>query len=202
MNRLKRFFTTTMLGGVIVVLPVVLTFFFLGWLFRLITGMIEPLTRLVIEQSKLQKTVADLLVILVIVSLCFTIGLIIKTRLGRYIYHTIEKRVLKIAPGYTLFRETIKQFLGQERAPFSRVALVQVYENKTLMTGFVTDEHPDGYFTVYVPSGLNPTTGLIYHLEKQYVHIVDVSVEDTMRSIFSCGGGSRLLVDKYLKKSK
>lgn len=202
MNRLKRFFITTWLGGVIVVLPGVLTFFFLGWLFRLVTGMIEPLTRLVMEQSKVQKTVADVLVIVLIISLCFVIGLLIKTRLGHYIYHLIEKRVLKIAPGYTLFRETIKQFLGQERAPFSRVALVQVYENSALMTAFVTDEHPSGIYTVYVPSGLNPTTGLIYHLEAQFVHIIDVSVEDTMRSIFSCGGGSRLLVDHYLKKLK
>jgi uncharacterized membrane protein len=201
MNRLKHFIKTTMLGGLIVVLPVVLTFFFLRWLFNLATGMIEPITRQVMEQSRIQKYVADSLVIIVIILVCFVIGLVVKTAFGRFIYQTVEKRILKIAPGYSLFKETIKQFLGKDRSAFSRVALVRVFENSTMMTGFVTDEHPDGWYTVYVPSGLNPTTGLIYHLEKQYVHLVDVSVEDTLRSIISCGGGSRTLLDAHLAKT-
>lgn len=196
MNRFKRFVKTTSLGGVIVVLPMVLTFFFLRWLFRLITGIIEPMTRLVVEQSRLQKTIADMLVIIVIVMICFIIGLMVKTRLGNFLYRVVEKRILKVAPGYTLFKETIKQLLGQERTPFSRVALVQVFENAadTLMTGFVTDEHTNGYFTVYVPSGLNPTTGMIYHLPGRYVHLLDVPVETAMRSVIGCGAGSRELL--------
>ncbi|MCP5052240.1 MAG: DUF502 domain-containing protein, partial [bacterium] len=198
---LKRFFKTTLLGGVIVVLPMVLTFFFLRWLFNFITGLIEPLTLMVMQQSQVQKYIAIILVLAVIISFCFLIGLAVKTRMGRFIYQTIEKRLLKEVPGYNLFKETIKQILGKERAPFSRVALVRVFENSVMMTGFVTDEHPDGYYTVYVPGGLNPTTGLIYHLEKQYVHLVDVPVEDAMRSVISCGGGSQALLENYLKKS-
>jgi uncharacterized membrane protein len=201
MDKLKRFFKTTLLGGIIVILPVVLTFFFLRWLFNLATGIIEPITRMVMEASKLQKTIVDVLVIIVIITVCFLIGLVVKTKMGRFIYRIFEKRILEIAPGYTIFKETIKQFLGKDRAPFSRVALVQVYENSTLMTGLVTDEDPDsGYVTVYVPSGLNPTTGLIYHLKEEFVHILDVHVDDTMRSIISCGGGSADLLKDYAKK--
>jgi len=69
-----------------------------------------------------------------------------------------------------------------------------------MMIGFVTDEHPDGYCTVFIPSALNPTSGLIYYLEKQYVHIVDASVEDTMRIIISCGMGSKKLLEDFVQK--
>lgn len=203
MEKLKRFIKTTLLGGIIVILPVVLTYFFLSWLFNFATGIIEPITRKVIEASKMQKFIADLIVIAVIIIICFIIGLIVKTRLGRFIFGTIEDKILEVAPGYNIFKETIKQFLGKERKPFSRVALVQVFENSTLMTGFVTDEdEKNGYYTVYVPSGLNPTTGLIYHVKAQYVHIVDVPVDNTMRSIISCGGGSQELLEQYSKKLK
>ena len=201
MKKIKNFFKTTVLGGLIVVLPVILTAFLLKWLFNLIIGLINPLTSLVVENSNIQKYLADILVIIIIVGACFLIGLFVKTRLGRYIYVLFEKRILKMAPGYSLFKETIKQFIGQEKRPFSSVALVQVFENSTMMTAFVTEEHTDGRYTVYVPSGLNPTAGMIYHLEKKYVHIVDVSVEDTMRSIISCGAGSKILFDA-LNKSK
>jgi uncharacterized membrane protein len=204
MERFKRFIRTTILGGVIVILPVVLTFFFLRWLFYFITGLIGPFTRMLIEQSKLQKFVADIIVIAIIVMICFLIGLVVKTRFGRFLYRILEDKLLDIAPGYKLFKETIKQIFGRERTPFSTVALVQVFgpECNTMMTGFVTDEHPDGYYTVFIPSALTPTSGLIYHVEKQYVHIVDVSVENTMRTIISCGMGAKSLLDDFVQKKK
>ena len=202
MKRISGFLKTTLMGGLIVVLPVVLTFFFLRWLFNLVSGLISPLTLLVMAGSHIQKLVADLLVVLIIVAACFLIGLFIKTRLGLFLYQQVEKRILRVAPGYSLFRETIKQFLGQKRRPFSQVALVRVFENSAMMTAFVTDEHPDGSFTVYVPSGLNPTSGLIYHLQKEFVHPVEVSVEETMRSVISCGAGSGSLIASYIKKSQ
>jgi len=204
MKRLKVFLKTTILGGVIVILPVVLTFFFLRWLFRVITGLIEPLTRIVMEQSRIQEYIADGLVIFIIILICFFVGLVVKTRFGRFIHENFEKRILDIAPGYTLFKETIKQFLGKDRASFSSVALVQVFGESadTMMTGFVTDRHPGGICTVFIPSALNPTTGLIYHLEEKYVHFLDVTVEETMRSIISCGVGSQKLVSSYLKKKE
>ena len=121
--------------------------------------------------------------------------------MGKFTYNFVEKRILKVAPGYSLFKETIKQFIGQEKTPFSSVALVQVFENSTMMTGFITEEHPNGMYTVFVPSGLTPTSGIIYHVDKKYVHLLDVSVEDTMRSLLSCGAGSDVLMSNYLKKS-
>jgi len=204
MKRLKRFLRTTVLGGVIVILPVVLTFIFLRWLFRLITGFIDPLTRMLMAQSQLQEYIAGILVVIVIVLICFLVGLVVKTRFGRFIYQTLEKRILTIAPGYSLFKETIKQLLGRERAPFSSVVLVEVFgpASHTMMTGFVTDEHPDGFYTVFVPSALTPTAGIVYHVEKQYVHFVDISVEDTMRTIISCGMGAQKLLEDYLKKKR
>lgn len=202
MIRLKKFLKTTLLGGVTVILPVVLTYYFLRWLYEFVIRQINPLTRMMEKtaQSNEYTFLAHLLSIFIIVLTCFSVGLSIKTKIGRFIYHTIEIRILKIAPGYTLFKETIKQFLGQDRAPFSRVALVDIYGTGVLMTGFITDEHPEGIFTVYVPSGLNPTTGLIFHMEKQRVHVVDMSVEETMRSIIGCGSGSSKLIEKYIKQ--
>jgi len=199
MIRLKQFLKTTFLGGVIVLLPVVVTFLFLRWLYDIAVGMIEPLTRMLMEQSKLQKAFADVLVVLVILLVCFFIGLVVKTRVGRFLFQELEDKILEVAPGYSLFKETIKQILGKDRAPFSRVALVRVFgeSSGTLMTGLVTDENPDrGYYTVYVPSGLNPTTGLIYHVEAKYVYLVNVPVEEAMRSVISCGGGSAELLGK------
>ncbi|MCU0289640.1 MAG: DUF502 domain-containing protein [Acidobacteria bacterium] len=168
MQKIKKFFKTTMLGGVVVLLPVFLTIFFLKWLFNFITHLLNPVTKLICREAAIQQRLADLLVITIIII-------------------------------YNLFRNTIKQFFGQEKNPFSRVVLVQAFgsESSSLMTGFITDEQPtdDGRYTVFLPSALNPTTGLILHVEKKYVQIIPVSVETAMRSIISCGAGSAELLD-------
>jgi len=199
MFKTRKFLKTTVIGGITVVLPVVLTVFFLRWTFNFIIGLIQPITETMFKGTGGWQYLAHLIVITIMVVICFVVGLVVRTKLGRYFYCQMEKRILNVAPGYSLFRETVRQFLGQSKRPFSRVALVQLYGSSTLATAFVTDEHPDGRFTVFVPSGLNPTSGQIFHLEGRHVHLVDVPVDDTMRSIISCGAGSRMLFDKLHK---
>jgi uncharacterized membrane protein len=70
-----------------------------------------------------------------------------------------------------------------------------------MCTAFVTDEHPDGSYTVFVPTGPNPTSGQIFHLKKDFVHPVDVGVDETMRSILSCGAGSTPLIQSHSSKT-
>ena len=110
------------------------------------------------------------------------------------IYNGFEGSVLSKAPGYKMVKETVNQFLGKNESPFSQVALAQIFENQAMVTSFITDRHNNGIVTVFVPTGPNPTSGFIYHLKKEFVHPVDVSIEDAMRSVISCGAGSEQLI--------
>ena len=197
-SRTKRFFTTTLLGGVIVILPTIILVFAFKWLFGLVSNAINPLTVLVVENLTLpdqfDQFIAMLIVLAVIVLGCFMVGLFVKTRIGRWIYNAFEESLLSKTPGYKMVKETVNQFIGKKVSPFSSVALVQIFENDTKVTAFITDRHDDGTITVFVPTGPNPTSGFIYHLNKQYVHPVDISVEDAMRSVISCGAGSEKLI--------
>ncbi|NNJ93553.1 MAG: DUF502 domain-containing protein [Halobacteria archaeon] len=198
MEKLKNFLKTSLLGGVVVILPVAILVSVTLWLFDLVTGLIEPLTRLLISDSQLNEKAAEILVIILIVMTCFFVGVLVRTRLGDFLYRFIETRILKLAPGYSMIKETVLQIFGSRKdSPFSSVALVQVFGNETLMTAFITDKHMDGSFTVFVPTGPNPTSGLIYHLEGRFVHPVDIPVQDAMRSIISCGAGSAQLMQGF-----
>jgi uncharacterized membrane protein len=194
MNKFKTFVRTTVLGGVVVMLPIVIMVFVVKWLFGYITGTIAPFTGAVVSQIRMPEIVADLIVIVLILCACFVVGMVVKTKVGTWIIGGLEDIVLKKAPGYSTIKETVVQILGREQSPFSTVALVQLFGSNTMVSAFVTDSHPDGSHTVFVPTGPNPTSGMIYHVEGKYVHKVDVPVEDTMRSIISCGAGSTQLL--------
>ncbi|WP_372798705.1 DUF502 domain-containing protein [Pontiella sp.] len=198
LGRTKNFLRTTIIGGVIVILPTIILVFAFRWLFGLVSKGIEPLTDLVINNIDLpdryNEAIATAIVISVIVLGCFLVGLFVRTRLGQIMFHGFENSVLSKAPGYKVVKETVNQFVGRKESPFSSVALVRIFQNDVKVTAFITDRHDDGTVTVFVPTGPNPTTGFIYHLNKQYVHPVDVTVEDAMRSVISCGAGSEKLI--------
>lgn len=201
MNKIKTFIRTSLLGGLVVILPVTILIFAAKWIFNLVTNMIQPLTNILLKSFSLPEIFADIIVIAVILAVCFIVGIFVRTQLGKWIYQTIENRVLKVAPGYNLIKETVLQFIGNKKPPFSSVALVQIYQNDTMATAFVTDTHADGSYTVFVPTGPNPTSGNIFHLKEEYVHLIDVPVESTMRSIISCGAGSTQLIEKFNQNS-
>ncbi len=202
MKRLRNFFKSALIGGLLVVLPLGIMIAIVVWIFSQVRKAIAPLTRLLMEQSTMQGVVADILVIGLIITACFVIGMLVRTRLGKWIYHTLENSFLKKAPGYSLIKETVFQFLGSKQSPFSSVALVKIYGNDTMVSAFVTDTHENGMCTVFVPTGPNPTSGNIFHLDSQFVFPVDIPVEDAMRTIISCGAGSAELISKMENKTE
>jgi uncharacterized membrane protein len=199
MNRIKQFFISAVVGGLLVILPVALLLFTINWVFEMIRGMISPLTDALLTQASLPAYVADLVVIVALVLLCFLVGMIVRTRLGKWLYSVLDSKLLMKAPGYSIIKETVAQFIGNKKSPFSSAALVQIFGNETMVSAFVTDEHEDGSFTVFVPTGPNPTSGNIYHLPGRFVHPIDTPVDELMRSIISCGAGSSVLVKRLDK---
>ena len=197
MNRLKMFIKTSLLGGLAVILPAALLFLIFKWLFNWVTNIIQPLTNLVLARGQFQEFVADAIVFGIILTFCFGVGAAVKTKIGRYIQENLENHILKIAPGYPTIKSIVMQFIGKKKSPFSSVALVRPFENDTLMTAFITDSHDDDWYTVFVPTGPNPTTGFIFHLKGQYVQPVNVAVEEALRSVISCGAGSTRLIQSF-----
>ena len=197
MQRIKEFLMTSLLGGLVVILPVVILAAVFKWAFDVVIRIIQPLTNLMIARSQLQETVAALLVIAIILTTCFLVGVFVRTRLGTLLYSTLENRLLRIAPGYSLVKETIMQLLGNKESPFSEVALIQPFGSDTMVSAFITDRHDDGSYTVFVPTAPNPTSGNIFHLKGQYVHPVNVPIEEAIRVIISCGAGSKKLLNAY-----
>jgi uncharacterized membrane protein len=202
MDKLKGFLKTSLLGGIVVILPVAILVSVSVWVFNLITGWIAPLTRLLIKDSQLNEFVAETLVILLILAACFFVGVLVRTRLGGFLYSLVEGRILKLAPGYSMIKDTVLQIFGNRReSPFSSVAVARIFCNDTRVTCFITDRHADGSYTLFVPTGPNPTSGLIYHLGAEYVQPVNVPIQDAMRSIISCGAGSAGLLKDYVASS-
>ncbi|MBX2928226.1 MAG: DUF502 domain-containing protein [Saprospiraceae bacterium] len=189
-RRLQRFTINTLLGGLVVALPIALFISIIRLLFNLVIGIISPLKNLLGFSDDVNQWLINLLVVAAILTLFFLIGLAVRTEMGKRFFLRVEEQWLSPLPFYSIIRETVQQLFSRDKMPFSKVVLADVFGNGTLMTGFVTDEWPNGYLSLFVPTGPNPTNGFIFHVKKEQVIYSEVRTEEAMRSVISLGIGS------------
>jgi uncharacterized membrane protein len=202
-RRLQKFFITTVIGGVFVLLPLGLLFWIVQFFFKTVTKIVGPITKIFEFPPTIDAWVVDLLAFGVVISLFFFIGLFVRTTFGKRLFTFIEDNWLRKLPFYGTLRDAISSFRGRDKTPFKQVVLVDVFSNDTKMTGFVTDEQEAiGFVTVFVPTGPNPTNGFIFHVKKEQLQYVDVKPEDAMRTIIGVGVGSEILFHQELRKMK
>ncbi|THB65358.1 MAG: DUF502 domain-containing protein [Gammaproteobacteria bacterium] len=196
MKKFEAFIKASILGGIVIVLPLAILAFFFNWLFTTITDLIQPMTDFVANRYSIPEITADIAVIVMVVIGCFIIGVIVSTTIGKFFYSWLDKYLLKHVPGYKIIKEVVIQFLGDKSSSLftnGEVVRAQIFGKSvdTKVTGLLTCKHSDGTLTIFVPTGPNPTSGNIYHLPPEQVErFPDASIEDMMRSIIACGAGS------------
>ena len=190
-KRFRKFLRTTLIGGVVALAPLTLIVLLFRWVINLIGRTLTPLVDTILQNpdpNPYFKFAIYLLSVIAILLFFFIIGLIIRTRLFRFLNRAEDRYLLKI-PGYKIAKETVQQFFGKNRSFFKEVVLVDIFNTGALMTGFITDDQGD-IISVFVPTGQNPTSGNIYHLQKERVSRTKAPVDVGMKTIISCGAGS------------
>ncbi len=200
LRRLQRFFMTTVIGGVVVILPISLFIFLVRVVVRFTSQLVRPLIGLLQLKTDTNQWIVDLISFVIVVGLFFLIGLIVRTEFGKRLFQFIEENWLSRLPFYSTLRDTVQQFAGNGKTPFQQVVLVDPFASGILMTGFVAEELSPDLYSIFVPTGPNPTNGFIFHVPFEKIQFVDVKPEDAMRTIIGVGTGSAILFPSKSQK--
>jgi uncharacterized membrane protein len=201
-QRIKGFISTTLLGGLTIVLPFTLLIIVIRFLFNLVLSLADPIKNLIPISDGFKGWIFDLIALTGIIGIFFSIGLIVQTRLGKELWLYFEKKALNPLPFYVVLRETVQQFFGKDKMPFSKVVSVDVFNNGTRMLGFVSANHNDELFSLFVPTGPNPTNGFIFIVKKDQIEWLDLKTDEAMRIIIGVGTGSEKLLEILAKQNK
>lgn len=193
---MKRNLSVILLGGLAVVLPSLLLLMVLQWLVLLMADLLGPLTELVSRRAGFDRWLALAAVAVLLLAACFGIGLVVRTRIGRWLHEVLENGLARVVPGYRITRDLVQELLGGHegaRLLGGEPALARIHglESPVKVTAIVTSRHADGGYTVYVPTAPFPTSGFVYHLPADCVELLPgVSVEAALRTVITCGAGS------------
>lgn len=187
-RRVRGFLRTSMIGGLVAIMPLTLVILLFRWIFNLIARYLGPIVKIIETDSQFYTFLLYVVTVIALLLIFFIIGVIIRTRIGRFLNLAEDKYLIKV-PGYKLAKETVQQFFGKNKSFFKEVVLVDPFNSGTLMTGFITDDMGE-VISVFVPTGPNPTSGNIYHVQSDKLLRTNATVDVGMKSIISCGAGS------------
>lgn len=189
--RIKRIIKTAIMGGLVVLLPSFLLINIAIWLFHLIQQATLPMVVFLSAAIQQPEWVSQLAVLLIILAICVFTGLFIQNRLGAFFVERTESLILNRFPGYQSIKELVGYFLASEKKSlFSQPVLVKPWGNDTWMSAFLVDEEGETV-TVFVPTGPNPSTGLVLHTSKANTRPLDASSSEVFKTIIGCGAGSK-----------
>lgn len=168
MRTLAEFTKTTLIGGLLVVLPIYLAILLLAKTVGGLLAMLAPVTKHIPVTVEFRQIVAFLL----IVAICFIVGLIVRTAPGLRAKNAFENAILEKLPGYTFLRGLARRLTGSSEEQALQPALVEIED--ALVPALIVEELEDGSYTVLVPSAPTPMAGSIYILPRDRVHPVDI----------------------------
>lgn len=168
MKTLAEFTKTTLIGGLLIILPIYVAVLLLAKAATSVLALLAPVT----AQLPAGVEFRQLIAIVLLVAICFVVGLIVRTGPGLRAKNALEQAVLERLPGYTFLRGLAKRLTGRSEEQTLQPALVEIEE--AFCPTFIVEELADGSFTVLVPSAPTPMAGSIYILPRERVHPVDI----------------------------
>lgn len=188
MRGLAEFTKTTLIGGVLVILPIWISALLLLKAIGGILALLSPVTAALPPTMALRHLVSLLIVVVV----CFIAGIVVRTGPGLRAKSVLDRYLLERIPGYTMLRGLTGRITGKEEGSTFAPALVEIED--ALVPAFVVEEHADGQYTVFVPSVPTPAAGTVYILARSRVHLIDVPFTTAVSVISKWGAGSEQLL--------
>ena len=178
----------TVLAGLLIVVPVYLAVLLLLKAMKSVVNLVRPFALLLPDWFPAEKALSLLLVLMI----CFLVGVAVKTRTGRVVRERIERTFFERIPGYALIRSLTQRLAGESEETTWKPALAEIED--ALVPAFIIEEFQDGRYTVFVPSIPTPLAGAVYVLDRKRVHPLDVPFTQALKAVSRWGSGAKDLV--------
>jgi uncharacterized membrane protein len=182
-----KFFTTTVIGGLLFLVPVGFLGFVLFKVFGFMMIIAEPMAAWLPIDTVGGVALANLIAIIAVIVVSFFAGLIARNTLATGVVKKLESRVLMKIPGYTIVKGIKGGFDTEETQHFKPVALALGSAERV---GFEIQKLADGRSMVFIPSVPNAFSGITQILPPDQVTYLDAPLTQIMEFVERYGHGA------------
>ena len=200
LSRIKRRLRNIFITGLLITLPVAITFFILKFLFKNLDTLSPLFTELLIQAGApipegyripFLGFAMTFLIILVV-------GILTTNIFGKKLLHlgeTIVEKIPFVRRIYSGTKQVVISFANADTNSFQKVVLIEFPRKGLHALGFVTgetkgevQEHTKGnVINIFVPTTPNPTSGFLVFAPKEETQEISMSIEDGIKYVISGG---------------
>lgn len=197
MKSLTAFLKTTVVGGAVYMVPIVVILAVLSKVHAVASKLVLPLTAQLELRDLGGIHIARLLAILAVVLVCFAAGLFARTDIARRFVGWLEGAILSNLPGYSVVSSLGADVAGAgEGRSGMKVVLARIEDAWQL--ALLVERVDATHAAVFVPGAPDPKSGSVYLLTDDRLNPIDVSVREAMKCIKGLGVGSQALLSGRL----
>lgn len=194
MQKVVNFIKTTVLGGLVLIVPLAVVTIALGYIFSLLVSLNNAIAEMLPTEAFGHPLFAAAAAVACIVLLCFLAGLLVRTSVGGGLAHRLNELLTDKLPMYGLIKSMTRRFSGDQVLEFTP-AEVDIHGSGAISIAFVIEELPDNRYAVFVPSTPAITVGRLYILPKESIKLLDASPRLAMDAVTQWGSGTRLIYE-------
>lgn len=195
------FIKTTLLGALLVIVPIGIIGFVLWEIVSIAQALILPVFKWLPFDSDMTKVYVIVAPVLLVILICYFTGLLVRTRWGKRLRRWLEIRLLEKIPGYKTIRSLTHQYLEESGEKRFRPVLVDLYGTGTRVIGFAVEELADGTVAVFLPSVPAVTLGQLQIVPRDRLSPIPASMHATIETLTMFGEGTADLITPPTPKS-
>ncbi len=201
--RLRLHFRRTMIAGVLLLVPIVITYIVLRFVFDFMDGVLKPGI-----EGAFGKSFPGLGIITLLV-LVYVAGLLWDQALGRRLLRMGQESLLSLPVVGAVYRpamQLINSFSSNGASGFKRVVAIEYPRPQTWAIGFLTamttDENDRSMGIVYIPTAPTPNSGWVAMLPVEDIYDTDLTVQQAMSMVLSGGIAAPARINKAILKEQ
>ena len=188
MDALKKFLKTTIVGGLLFLVPVVLIVIILSHAMRMVGKIAAPIAAAFPEHEVAGVAIATIIAALILMLLAFVAGLVARTGTGRGVMRWFEESLLGGLPQYRMMKTMAEGLAHVEDASGIKPALVSIEGGWQI--GYVLEEMHAGWIAVFLPQAPTPMSGNVMYMPSERVRPLDMPIGEAMLLVKRMGVGS------------
>ena len=193
-----RFFKTTVIGGIVFMIPIVIFAMIITKAIELTNKLAVPLSHMLPIESIGHVAVVDLIALIIILLICFMAGFAAKTTYARKHLSLLESKVLSKFPAYDFLKSKIYTVLQAEEVEGIKPVLVRFDDSWQI--AFEVENIPGGTSAVFLPGAPDPWSGSVCIVTEDRIQSLDAPLPVIIRTLKRLGKGSSEHLHTYLKK--
>jgi uncharacterized membrane protein len=186
MSKRSNPFRTTVLGGLIFLVPFVVVMLVVGKALAVTRSFATPIAQAIGFERIGGVALVDVLAALLLIGICWLAGLVATSHRGRALHERLDKKLLDLFPRYGFVKSMTESLAGDGKQATLPVVLVR-FDDQSQVAFEV--ERTDTQVVVFLPGSPDPWSGAVSRVTPDRVQRLDVDFQTAVKSIRLLGRG-------------